>query len=91
MTALLRGGAFDPWQELAHIEAGLAKTAHGAYASFVGTMRDFNAGDRVEHTSGNRDTNCIIDECKEEILSDVAHGSSSQFCAACDTAQIAPQ
>ena len=44
------------------------------------------AGKDIKHCLG-----CPIDECKEEILSDVAHGSSSQFCAACDTAQIAPQ
>jgi molybdopterin synthase catalytic subunit len=47
MTALLRGVAFDPWQELAQIEAGLARGSHGACASFVGTMRDFNAGDNI--------------------------------------------
>ena len=51
MTALLRGGAFDPWQELARIEAGLAKGGHGACASFVGTMRDFNVGDNVHSMS----------------------------------------
>ena len=51
MTALLRGGAFDPWQELAHNEAGLAKGAHGACASFVGTMRVFNVGDNVHSMS----------------------------------------
>jgi molybdopterin synthase catalytic subunit len=51
MTALLSGTAFDPWQELARIEAGFAKGSHGACASFVGTMRDFNAGDRVHSMS----------------------------------------
>jgi len=51
MTALLRGEAFDPWQELAHIESGLGKGAHGACASFVGTMRDFNVGDHVHSMS----------------------------------------
>jgi len=51
MTTLLRGEAFDPWQELAHIESGLAKGAHGACASFVGTMRDFNVGDNVHSMS----------------------------------------
>jgi molybdopterin synthase catalytic subunit len=51
MTALLRGEAFDPWQELAHIESGLVKGAHGACASFVGTMRDFNVGDHVHSMS----------------------------------------
>lgn len=47
MTALLRGDAFDPWQELALVEAGFDKGKHGACASFVGSMRDFNAGDNV--------------------------------------------
>ena len=51
MKALLRGGAFDPWQELVQIEAGLVKGAHGACASFVGTMRDFNVGDNVHSMS----------------------------------------
>jgi molybdopterin synthase catalytic subunit len=51
MTALLRSEAFDPWQELAHIESGLVKGAHGACASFVGTMRDFNVGDHVHSMS----------------------------------------
>ena len=51
MTALLRGAAFDPWQELARIEAGFTKGSHGACASFVGTMRDFNAGDHVHSMS----------------------------------------
>ena len=51
MTALLRGEAFDPCQELAHIESGLGKGAHGACASFVGTMRDFNVGDHVHSMS----------------------------------------
>ena len=47
MTASLLGEPFDPWQMLARIEAGLAKGKQGACASFVGTMRDFNVGDRV--------------------------------------------
>ena len=47
MTALLRGEPFDPMQELAIAEAGLVTGQHGACASFIGTMRDFNAGDRV--------------------------------------------
>ena len=51
MTALLRGTAFDPWQELAQIEDGFAKGSYGACASFVGTMRDFNAGDKVHSMS----------------------------------------
>ena len=51
MTAILRGKAFDPWQELTRIETGFAKGKHGACASFVGTMRDFNVGDNVRSMS----------------------------------------
>ena len=47
MTAELRSSPFDPWHELAHVEAGFASGKHGACASFVGTMRDFNLGDNV--------------------------------------------
>ena len=68
MTARLCGGAFDPWQELAQKEAGLVNGKHGACASFVGTMRDFNVGDSVhsmilehypEMTQQFLDTICI--------------------------------
>ena len=47
MTAMLLGEPFDPWRELARIEADLDAGKHGACASFVGTMRDFNIGDTV--------------------------------------------
>lgn len=47
MTSKLLGDPFDPWRELAQAEAGLATGTHGACASFVGTMRDFNLGDNV--------------------------------------------
>jgi molybdopterin synthase catalytic subunit len=47
MTSKLLGAPFDPWRELAQAEAGLAAGTHGACASFVGTMRDFNLGDNV--------------------------------------------
>ena len=47
MTVILRGKPFDPWQELARSEAAFAKGKHGACASFVGTMRDFNVGHNV--------------------------------------------
>jgi molybdopterin synthase catalytic subunit len=48
VTAFLHGNPFDPWQELARFEATLVNGKYGASASFVGTMRDFNAGDNVE-------------------------------------------
>ena len=47
MTVILSREAFDPWQALAETEAGFDKGKHGACASFVGTMRDFNIGDDV--------------------------------------------
>lgn len=47
MTAILRDDVFDAWQELALAESALDPGSYGACASFVGTMRDFNAGDRV--------------------------------------------
>ena len=47
MTAILYGDNFDPWHELAKLEATGIKGKHGACASFVGTMRDFNAGNNV--------------------------------------------
>lgn len=47
MTVVLRGEAFDPWQQLAQMEAGIVKSKQGACASFVGTMRDFNVGDSI--------------------------------------------
>jgi molybdopterin synthase catalytic subunit len=48
MTVAVRAEAFDPWRELqAHQDAGVAPGSYGATAVFVGTMRDFNAGDGV--------------------------------------------
>ena len=47
MTAKLLDRPFDPRQELAQAEAGLAAGEHGACVSFVGTMRDYNLGDNV--------------------------------------------
>jgi molybdopterin synthase catalytic subunit len=47
---LLRPVPFDPWKELqAYQDKVLSRqSAFGATASFVGTMRDFNDGDRVD-------------------------------------------
>ncbi len=48
MAVELREQAFDPWGELArHQASDLPAGAFGATAAFVGTMRDFNADDRV--------------------------------------------
>ena len=51
MTALLRNEPFDPWQELAQVETRMTRGKHGACATFVGTMRDFNLGDDVHSMS----------------------------------------
>ncbi len=49
MTVKLVQGSFDPWRWLLdHQESRLSPGSYGATASFVGTMRDFNDGDRVE-------------------------------------------
>lgn len=47
MAVAIRPGPFDPWRELAIHQATLAAGQYGATAVFVGTMRDFNAGDGV--------------------------------------------
>lgn len=47
MSAELRGEAFQPAEELAAFEATLEAGKYGACVSFVGSMRDFNAGNRV--------------------------------------------
>ena len=58
MQVEIRENAFDPWSECAAYQrARLASGQHGATAVFVGTMRDFNAGDtvvgmRLEHYPG---------------------------------------
>ena len=50
MNIVVTGEALDPWaylsqyQQRAHTEPG----EYGATAVFVGTMRDFNAGDQVQ-------------------------------------------
>jgi molybdopterin synthase catalytic subunit len=47
VAVAVRPGPFDPWQELAAHQGDLAPGRYGATAVFVGTMRDFNAGDGV--------------------------------------------
>jgi len=44
----IRSEPFDPWAELATHQAGLPAGEFGASAVFVGSMRDFNDGDRVQ-------------------------------------------
>jgi molybdopterin synthase catalytic subunit len=49
MRVEVRHSEFNPWEELQRHqqESLLANGKHGAIASFVGTMRDFNEGDSV--------------------------------------------
>ena len=48
MSVAVRPEPFDPWRELVAHQAALAPGSYGATAVFVGTMRDFNAGDGVK-------------------------------------------
>ena len=50
MRVDLRQGPFDPWLELQSYQARAFRgdTGVGATATFIGTMRDFNEGDRVQ-------------------------------------------
>ncbi len=50
MEIRLSAQAFNPWQSLQEYQANQVHLAgkFGATAVFVGTMRDFNQGDRVE-------------------------------------------
>jgi Molybdopterin converting factor, large subunit len=49
MTTRLRDEAFDPWTELRDYSSRMQQRSgkFGATAIFVGTMRDFNAGETV--------------------------------------------
>ncbi len=47
MPAQLINGRFDPAQVLAQHQSQLVAGSFGACASFVGSMRNFNAGDTV--------------------------------------------
>lgn len=71
---------FDPWQELQHYQESAAMAGKfGATCVFVGTMRDFNAGDDVqsmtlEHYPGmtEKQLALIVDEaCAQWAVLDV--------------------
>ena len=47
MPARIIDHSFNPWQLLAAHETTLSAGSFGGCANFVGTMRDFNAGDTV--------------------------------------------
>ncbi len=66
--------AFDPYAEAAHFQAAYPSLSgqYGATSLFIGTMRDFNEGDRVramtlEHYPGmtERQLGLIVDEAAE--------------------------
>lgn len=50
MRIEVRDAPFDPWQAVRDFQSAMSGQAgkYGATATFVGTMRDFNQGDRVE-------------------------------------------
>jgi len=48
MRVEIREQPFDPWAELVEHQSRLRPGGYGATAVFVGTMRDFNEGIRVE-------------------------------------------
>ncbi len=50
MLIEIRNQAFDPWQEVSRYQenCGLVPGSYGACATFVGTLRDFNHGDKVK-------------------------------------------
>ena len=47
MPATIITQVFSPWQALEQYQASLPAGSFGACANFVGSMRDFNAGDTV--------------------------------------------
>ena len=52
MAVEIRPQAFDPWQAMQHYQQdNIAAGKHGACASFIGSMRDFNEGDDVQAMS----------------------------------------
>lgn len=49
MKIAISEGYFDPYAELDQYQQAMARQGqYGATASFVGSMRDFNEGDRIE-------------------------------------------
>jgi molybdopterin synthase catalytic subunit len=48
MRIEIRSAPFDPMEELARYRDNLIPGSYGATASFIGTMRDHNEGDRVQ-------------------------------------------
>ncbi|MBE9564691.1 MAG: molybdenum cofactor biosynthesis protein MoaE [Proteobacteria bacterium] len=74
MPALLINKVFNPWDEIQrHQDAHLQSGHFGATASFVGTMRDFNINESVQHmtlehypemTQHYLDKLCL--QCKEQ-------------------------
>lgn len=73
MAVRIAESAFDPAAELSAHERKLPRGAHGAQASFVGTMRDLNEGDAVvgmtlEHYPGmtEKELDAIVDEARAQ-------------------------
>ncbi|HEX5636646.1 MAG TPA: molybdenum cofactor biosynthesis protein MoaE [Gammaproteobacteria bacterium] len=52
MAVEIHDQAFDPWQAMQHYQQQhITPGKHGACASFIGSMRDFNEGDDVKTMS----------------------------------------
>lgn len=73
MSVVITTEAFDPWEATRQHQQRLPPGSYGATASFVGSMRDFNQGDRVarmelEHYPGMTEKHLekIIDEAKQQ-------------------------
>ena len=70
MASEIRAQAFDPWKAMQSYQAEHMKSGkYGAFASFIGSMRDFNEGDDVqsmtlEHYPGM--TESYLDKICEE-------------------------
>jgi molybdopterin synthase catalytic subunit len=47
MGVMLLDAPFDPWDWMGRFENDLPPGKHGACATFVGSLRDFNAGEEV--------------------------------------------
>jgi molybdopterin synthase catalytic subunit len=70
MKIEIRNAPFDPWSEIqAHQEQMLKNGQFGAMASFIGSMRDFNEGEKVtemqlEHYPGMTEKH-LAEICEE--------------------------
>ncbi len=76
MRIEIRNTAFDPWQAVRDFQSKLSGQAgkYGATATFVGTMRDFNQGDRVEQMTLEH-----YPEMTEKCLKEISQKASERW------------